>query len=78
MSIATAEAAATPGLGEAPVIYAALTEATVLALSCGLHDQKCRAKDQCPSREAHAMDCFGEQARNTLIVLANIQHTEQL
>lgn len=79
MSIATREAEpVTAGLGEVPIIYAALTDRTVLALACGLHDQKCRSKEQCPSREAHAIDCFGEQARNTLTVLANIQHIEQL
>lgn len=79
MTIAIKEAEpAVTALGETPVIYAALTERTVLALSCGLHDQKCRLKDQCPSREAHAIDCFGDQARNTLSVLASIQHIEQL
>lgn len=79
MSIAAREAdPVTAGLGETPIIYAALTDHTVLALACGLHDQKCRSKEQCPSRESHAIDCFGEQARNTLTVLAGIPYTEQL
>lgn len=79
MSNATMEAEpVTAGPNEVPVIYAALTERTVLELSCGLHDQKCRSGEQCPSRESHAIDCFGEQARNTLTVLAGIQNTKQL
>ncbi|MCC3292490.1 hypothetical protein [Arthrobacter sp. zg-Y1110] len=56
--------------GTCPVIYVAVDEATVLSLATGLHDQKCRAAGACPNRRNHAMDCFGDHARNTLTILA--------
>ncbi|MCC3299768.1 hypothetical protein [Arthrobacter caoxuetaonis] len=56
-----------------PVIYATVDDETVLALAVGLHDQKCRSARACPSRRMHALDCFGEYARNTLTILASTQ-----
>lgn len=54
-----------------PVIYAAVDDETVLALAVGLHDQKCRMATTCTRRREHALDCFGDHARNTLTILAS-------
>lgn len=62
---------------EAAVIYVALDDATVVSLATGLHDQKCRTARSCLRRQAHAMDTFGELARNTLTILASTPWSEK-
>lgn len=44
----------------------AVDQNTVLGICQLMHDEKCRQRENCTSRDAHAIDCYEEEVRKIL------------
>jgi hypothetical protein len=64
--------------GSETAVTLIVNDRSVLAVAQRLHDEKCSEGPGCDRRSAHALDCFGAQARKMLGALVAAYEAQEI